>query len=115
MINQRRSTYPDREPVQTTGATSIRRMTSATGVPVSACFSANAICSSVYLDFFMSSSLPKGFSRPENSRSNWAKKRMARPVGKRFVSNVLSSLRKRIRPFDMKPLAKMEIRASWSS
>jgi hypothetical protein len=28
-------------------------MTSATGVPVSACFSAKAICSSVYLDFFM--------------------------------------------------------------
>jgi len=29
-------------------------MTSATGVPVYVCFSANAICSSVYLDFFMS-------------------------------------------------------------
>ena len=42
-------------------------------------------------------------------------KRMARPVGKRFVSDVLSSLRKRIRPFDTKSLAKMEIRASWSS
>ena len=42
-------------------------------------------------------------------------KRMARPVGKRFVSNVLSSLRKRIRPFDKRSLAKMEIRASWSS
>lgn len=42
-------------------------------------------------------------------------KRMARPVGKRFVSDDLSSLRKRIRPFSMEPLAKMEIRASWSS
>ena len=42
-------------------------------------------------------------------------KRMARPVGKRFVSNVLSSLRKRIRPFDKRSLAKVEIRASWSS
>ena len=42
-------------------------------------------------------------------------KRMARPVGKRFVSDVLSSLRKRIRPFDARSLAKMEIRASWSS
>jgi hypothetical protein len=28
-------------------------MTSATDVPVSACLSANAICSSVYRDFFM--------------------------------------------------------------
>jgi len=28
-------------------------MTSATGVPVSACFRAKAICSLVYLDFFM--------------------------------------------------------------
>ncbi len=37
-------------------------------------------------------------------------KRMARPVGKRFVSDVLSSLRKRIRPFDAGSLAKMESR-----
>jgi len=44
-------------------------MTSATGVPVSACYSANAICSSVYLDFFISSSLPQGFTKPENSCS----------------------------------------------
>ena len=42
-------------------------------------------------------------------------KRMARPVGKRFASDDLSSLRKRIRPFSMEPLAKMEIGASWSS
>lgn len=34
----------------------IRRITSATGVPVSACFSANAICSSLYLVFFIVSS-----------------------------------------------------------
>jgi len=40
---------------------------------------------------------------------------MARPVGKWFVSDVLSSLRKRIRPFDARSLAKMEIRAFWSS
>jgi len=37
------------------------------------------------------------------------------PVGKRFASDDLNSLRKRIRPFGMAPLAKMEIRASWSS
>lgn len=43
------------------------------------------------------------------------RKRMARPVGKRFVSDVPSSLRKRIRPFDKGSLAKIEIRASWSS
>jgi hypothetical protein len=43
----------------------IRRMTSAAGVPVSDCFSAKAICSSVYLDFFIPSSLPEGFTRPE--------------------------------------------------
>jgi len=39
-------------------------------------------------------------------------KRMARPVGKRFVSDDLISLQKRIRPFGITPLAKMEIRAS---
>ena len=44
-----------------------------------------------------------------------AQKRMARPVGKWFVSAGLSSLQKRIRPFSSEPLAKMEIRASWSS
>jgi hypothetical protein len=37
----------------------IRRMTSATGVPVSAYFSAKAICSSVYHDFFISAPCPK--------------------------------------------------------
>lgn len=42
-------------------------------------------------------------------------KRMARPVGKRFVSDALSSMRKRIRPFNTRLLAKIEIRASWSS
>jgi transposase len=41
-------------------------------------------------------------------------KRMARPVRKRLVSDGLVSLHKRIRPFGC-PLAKMEIRASWSS
>jgi hypothetical protein len=33
MINQRRSTYPDREPVQTTGATSLEAMLTAFGRP----------------------------------------------------------------------------------
>jgi hypothetical protein len=42
------------------------------------------------------------------------KKRMARPVCKRFLRSDLSSLRQRIRPMGM-ALAKMEIRASWSS
>jgi hypothetical protein len=36
----------------------LRRMTSATGVPVSACFSAKAICSSVNLLFFTAPFLP---------------------------------------------------------
>lgn len=38
----------------------IRRSTSATGVPVSACFSAKAICSSVNLLFFTAALLPSG-------------------------------------------------------
>ena len=42
------------------------------------------------------------------------KKRMARPVGKRFLQSDLSSLRQRIRPVGV-TLAKMEIRAPWSS
>ena len=42
------------------------------------------------------------------------KKRMARPVGKRFLQSDLSSLRQRIRPVGEAP-AKMEIRAPWSS
>jgi transposase len=48
-------------------------------------------------------------------RSASGGKRMARPVGKWFVLSGLSSLRKRIRPFSIELLAKMEIRASWSS
>jgi transposase len=42
------------------------------------------------------------------------KKRMARPVCKRFLRSDLISLRQRIRPVSI-ALAKMEIRASWSS
>jgi transposase len=42
------------------------------------------------------------------------KKRMARPVGKRFPRSGWCSLRQRIRPVSSAP-AKMEIRASWSS
>ena len=42
------------------------------------------------------------------------KKRMARPVRKRFLRSDLSSRRQRIRPMGM-ALAKMEIRAPWSS
>ena len=41
------------------------------------------------------------------------KKRMARPVRKRFQRSDPSSLRQRIRPVGKAP-AKMEIRASWS-
>ncbi|MGF7205426.1 hypothetical protein GGQ82_004520 [Sphingobium olei] len=55
------------------------------------------------------------YLKAHRTASSLAVKRMARPVGKRFVSDDLSSLRKRIRPFGMMPLAKMEIRASWSS
>jgi len=43
------------------------------------------------------------------------KKRMARPVRKRFLQSDLSSPRQRIRPLWVLPPAKMEIRASWSS
>jgi hypothetical protein len=42
------------------------------------------------------------------------KKRMARPVGKQFLRDELTSLRQRIRPPGNAP-AKMEIRASRSS
>jgi transposase len=42
------------------------------------------------------------------------KKRMARPVGKRFLQSDLISLRQRIRSQGIAP-AKMEIRAFWSS
>lgn len=55
------------------------------------------------------------YLKAHRTASSLRVKRMARPVGKRFVSDVLSSLRKRIRPFDARSLAKMEIRASWSS
>ena len=48
-------------------------------------------------------------------RSAGGAKRMARPVGKRRFDDGLISLQKRIRPFGSMPLAKMEIRASWSS
>ena len=44
----------------------IRRSTSATGVPVSACFSAKAICSSVYLLFFTVPLLPSGNHKTGN-------------------------------------------------
>ena len=57
--------------------------------------------------------------RPQHPESDEAaqetfKKRMGRPVRKRFLQSDLSSLRQRIRPVGMAP-AKMEIRASWSS
>jgi transposase len=48
-------------------------------------------------------------------RSAGGAKRMARPVGKWRFDDGLISLQKRIRPFGSLPLAKMEIRASWSS
>ncbi len=56
----------------------IRRITSATGVPVSACFIANAICSSVYLEFVMSQLLARRLLKTENSRSKWMKKQGGR-------------------------------------
>ncbi|MBM7404544.1 transposase [Sphingomonas sp. JUb134] len=55
------------------------------------------------------------YLKAHRTASSLRVKRMARPVGKRFVSDVLSSLRKRIRPSNTRLLAKMEIRASWSS
>ena len=55
------------------------------------------------------------YLKAHRTASSLRVKRMARPVGKRFVSDVLSSLRKRIRPSNTRSLAKMEIRASWSS
>jgi len=48
-------------------------------------------------------------------RSAGGAKRMARPVRKWQFDDGLISLQKRIRPFGCLPLAKMEIRASWSS
>lgn len=48
-------------------------------------------------------------------RSAGGGKRMARPVRKWQFDDGLISLQKRIRPFGSLPLAKMEIRASWSS
>ena len=47
-------------PVNVCSEIPIRRMTSATGVPVSACFKANEICSSVNLLFFTAPLLPSG-------------------------------------------------------
>ena len=49
-------------------------MTSATGVPVSACFSANAICSYVYLDFFMSQLLARRLQRAGKLSLNMGEK-----------------------------------------
>jgi hypothetical protein len=43
-------------------------------LPVSACFNANAICSSVCLVFLIFSSSPADFKGPENSHSNLMKK-----------------------------------------
>ena len=54
--------------------TPIRRITSATGVPVSACRSAYEICSSVYLDFFTACSSSRVVTQPENFHSNRRKK-----------------------------------------
>ena len=56
----------------------IRGITSVTGAPVSACFSANAIRYSVYRDSSRPSDWPKGFKGPGNSRSKWAKRQGGR-------------------------------------
>ncbi|WP_242154721.1 hypothetical protein [Sphingomonas sp. BAUL-RG-20F-R05-02] len=53
----------------------IRRITSANGVPVSACFNANAICSSVYFDFFMAQLLARRLLKAGNSHLNWMENR----------------------------------------
>lgn len=53
------------------------------------------------------------YLKAHHTASSLPAQRMARPFGKRF--DVPSSLRKRIRPFDTRSLAKMDIRASWSS
>jgi len=45
-------------------------VTSATGVPVSACFNANAICSSAYLDLFMFQLLARRLKRAEKLSLN---------------------------------------------
>jgi hypothetical protein len=57
--------------------------------------------------------------RPYHPKKNAAgqeafKKRMARPACKRFLRSDLISLRQRVRPVSI-ALAKMEIRAPWSS
>jgi putative transposase len=58
---------------------------------------------------------PRPFHPKKDAEAQQAfKKRMARPVRKRFLQSDLSSLRQRIRPMGM-ALAKMEIRAPWSS
>ncbi|WP_210200268.1 hypothetical protein, partial [Methylocella silvestris] len=54
-------------------------------------FSANAICSSLYLDFFISQLLARRLKRPENSHSKWMKKQ----GGRHLVRN--SSLQRRTR------------------
>ena len=49
---------------------------------VPACINANDICSSVYLDFFISSSFLVVLTRPENSHSNRMKKQAVEPAQK---------------------------------
>ncbi len=48
---------------------------SATGEPVFACFNADAICSSVYFDFYMSQLLAHRLLKPENFYSKWIEDR----------------------------------------
>ena len=64
----------------------IRRMTSATGVPVSACFSTNAICSSVYLDFFICQLLARRLQRAGKLSFNMDEKTGRTPKKPRSVS-----------------------------
>jgi hypothetical protein len=49
-------------------------MTSATGVPVSACYKAKEICSSLNLPFFTACSFLAVVTLPENSHSRWRRK-----------------------------------------
>src|SRR3954469_2657802 len=65
----------------------MRRSTSATGVPVSACFSANAICSSVTCSSSRLRSSPQGLTKPENSHSNRMKKTGRRHFGRHIAKD----------------------------
>lgn len=59
-------------------------------LPVSACFNAKAICSSMYRDFFISSASPKDFTRLK-ILTQWIKKQVANAArqGSHRISEML--------------------------